>query len=232
MSLHPHEAGRIELILVAVVAAVFFAHSDSVFDLSGTRRRPGCTLPREPCRTCSRASRGSTCTPRSPGGRFVVSPSLRKTVEPGNWFDANAASPGLLRSVGSGDESSSLVRSTIWGAQSERERTRFADPVANRIQEPGSVPAKPRGSRRFFRAGPRVAAGFSAVGCPAETSIITAAPDWQTAGDSRPPNAPPLLKPVQGVRVAVRRCSGCGVAHVEAPRSGDLVSGGRPVCLL
>ena len=28
------------------------------------------------------------------------------------------------------------------------------------------------------------------------TMIRSGTPDWQTAGDSRPPNAPPLLKPV------------------------------------
>jgi predicted metal-dependent phosphotriesterase family hydrolase len=36
------------------------------------------------------------------------------------------------------------------------------------------------------------------IGAAGGSAIIrtTTAPDWQTAGDSRPPNAPPLLKPV------------------------------------
>jgi hypothetical protein len=59
------------------------------------------------------------------------------------------------------------------------------------FQEPGSVPAKPLGSLGSL-SGPRVAAGL-AVGRPPATGSVTAAPDWQTAGDSRPPNATLIL---------------------------------------
>jgi hypothetical protein len=59
------------------------------------------------------------------------------------------------------------------------------------FREPGSVPAKPVGSLGSL-SGPRVAGGL-AVGRPTATSRISAAPDRQIAGDSRPPNAAVIL---------------------------------------
>ena len=55
------------------------------------------------------------------------------------------------------------------------------------FREPGSVPAKPLCSLGSL-SGHRVAAGL-AVGRPPATVRMAAAPDWQTVGDSRPPNA-------------------------------------------
>ena len=60
------------------------------------------------------------------------------------------------------------------------------------IQEPGSVPAKPLGSLGSL-SGPRVAAGL-VVGRPITVARRIAAPDDQTGGDSRPPNATLILK--------------------------------------
>ena len=88
------------------------------------------------------------------------------------------------------------------------------------FREPGSAPAKPLGSLTTnddldttLLSEHRVAAGL-VVGRPQLTT-----PDNQTAGDSRPPNAPPLLKPLPTVSLTTR-ASRAGAASLPQRRPG------------
>src|SRR5882762_10410536 len=94
-----------------------------------------------------------------------------------------------------GSDQNWFQKSRSWSGGSKRAG---ADPGSQirlePFQEPESAPAKPLGSLGSL-SGPRVAAG-PVVGRPHSTTTRPTTPDNRPEGDSRPPNAPPLLKPV------------------------------------
>ena len=77
------------------------------------------------------------------------------------------------------------------GARRERERIPARRSGWNPFESRDRFPRSPRAARLFERA--RVAAGL-VVGRQTTAARTTAAPDDQTGGDSRPPNATPILK--------------------------------------
>ncbi len=74
------------------------------------------------------------------------------------------------------------------GARSERERIP--------ARRSGWNPFKSRDRSANRRPATVLSEDAMASRAPPPPPTTTSAPDWQTAGDSRPPNAPPLLKPV------------------------------------
>ena len=113
------------------------------------------------------------------------------------------------------------------GTRSERERIPARRSGGNPFEKPGIRSREAPGIARLFeRAQGR---GRSASRAPptASNRIITSAPDWHTAGDSRPPNAMRLLKPV----LSKSACTRFAIAvSGETQTSRRVCSAGRAGC--
>ena len=152
-----------------------------------------------------RQRRGRDLAP--PRRRAVAALAARHRAERDAVARARSRATGTATRTGS-LRAGSKVAFVVGGSQASGSGSRLDDPVGT-FSRAGIRSREAPGFARLFD-GPRVAAGL-AVGRPTASGRITAA-DWRTAGDSRPPNAPPLLKPVL-------RASGCISLSRRRPES-------------